>query len=191
MRQPYYGLALFIFLILPPVATLAESIMAIHMHMQMPLIAVSGMLMYPLIKKILPSFFSKWNHNGIPGILLVIIVSTYWLIPRAMDDAIISTYYETFKFISWAFLIGLPLRDSWKKLKVSYQNIFLLYISFAYLIMALIYIVSEDQLCNNYLIVDQRTLGWSFLLISLCIWIYVIQIFISDWNIRKENRQVD
>ncbi|MCF3944352.1 hypothetical protein [Oceanobacillus alkalisoli] len=70
MRQPIYGLALFIFLILPPVVTLAESIMAIHMHMQMPFFLIAGVLMTPFFQKKFPHFFEKWNGNGIPGILI-------------------------------------------------------------------------------------------------------------------------
>src|SRR5690625_4404112 len=116
MKQAIYGAILFIFLALPPVIDLAESIMSIHMHMQMPLIGVAGMLMTPLLQQKFPNFFKKWNENGIPGIVLLLIVILYWLIPRAMDDTLSSNYVEVFKFISWAFLVGVPLRDSWPKL---------------------------------------------------------------------------
>jgi hypothetical protein len=44
--KPYtYGLLLFIILILPPVSNLMESIMIVHMHMQMPLLIFAGFLM--------------------------------------------------------------------------------------------------------------------------------------------------
>src|SRR5699024_8279978 len=152
---------IFTFLALPPVRALAESIMAIHMHMQMPFIAAAGMLMTPFLKKIFPRFFAEWNKDGIPGILLFVIVGSYCLIPRAMDDVLLSGWMEFFKFFSWAFLVGVPLRDSWPKLKNGWRNIVLGYIATAYLAMAFLYIFAEDQLCNNYLIVDQRTLGWS------------------------------
>src|SRR5690625_3990965 len=118
MKQAIYGLILYVFLMLPPVITLSESIMSIHMHMQMPLLGISGMLMTPLLQKKFPGFFSKWNKNGIPGIILFLIVFSYWLIPRAMDDALMLTSVQVFKFISWPFLIGVPLRDSWSKLSV-------------------------------------------------------------------------
>jgi hypothetical protein len=45
MTQFIYGLLLYIFLMLPPVANLVESIMITHMHMQMPMLVISGMLM--------------------------------------------------------------------------------------------------------------------------------------------------
>src|SRR5690625_4357907 len=88
MGQVKYGLILYIFMMLPPVVMLFEFNMTIHMHMQMPLLAVAGMLMYPFLKQKFPRFFEKYNKNGIPGIVLFLIVVSYWLLPRAMDEAL-------------------------------------------------------------------------------------------------------
>lgn len=180
MKQAIYGLILFIFLSLPPVIDLAESIMSIHMHMQMPLLAIAGMLMTPFLQKRCSSFFSKWNTNGIPGIILFLIIVFYWLVPRAMDDALMHTHVEIFKFVSWTFLIGVPLRDSWPKLAKGIKNAVYIILSIVYIGMAGLYIFSPDQLCNNYLIVEQRTLGWGFLLIAFCILLYFIQTLFID-----------
>src|SRR5690625_5161334 len=183
MKPFIYGLILFIFLALPPVANLAESIMTIHMHMQMPLLAVAGMLMTPLFKQLFPKFFATWNKDGIPGILLVLIVIGYWLIPRTMDDALMSLPVEVFKFMSWAFLVGVPLLDSWPKLSATWKNIVIVGLGIVYLIMAGVYIFAPDQLCNNYLIVEQRTLGWAFLFVGFCLLLYFVQtLFHKDYD---------
>jgi len=116
MKQEKYGLILYLFLMLPPVITLSESIMSIHMHVQMPLLAIAGMLMTPLLQDKFPHFFKKWNEKGVVGMTLVMIMIVYWLIPRTMDEALMLPYVEVFKFISWPFLVGVPLRDSWGKL---------------------------------------------------------------------------
>src|SRR5699024_248265 len=166
MKQAIYGMILLIFLALPPVITLAESIMSIHMHMQMPLLAIAGMLMTPLLQRTFPSFFANWNKNGVPGILLVFIIVIFWLIPRTMDEALELTTMEVFKFISWPFFVGVPLRDSWRKLTHIKKGIVYVSIVIIYGLMGWVYIASPDQLCNNYLIVEQRTLGWGFLLIA-------------------------
>lgn len=180
MKPFIYGIIIFTFLALPPVAELTESIMAIHMHVQMPFLAVTGMLMTPLLQKKFPKFFAKWNKDGIPGILLVLLVISYWLIPRAMDDALMSMPVEIFKFISWPFFVGVPIWDSWKKLSTFWKNFFLVGIAILYVIMAFVYLFAPDQLCNNYLIVEQRTLGWSFLIIAICIVIYQVQALFYD-----------
>lgn len=175
MKQAIYGLILYLFLMIPPVVTLSESIMSIHMHMQMPLLGIAGMLMAPFLQKKFPLFFNKYNQNGFPGIILFMIIVFYWLVPRTMDEALTITALEVFKFISWPFLAGVPLRDSWKKLSKKAQHTVFVVISIAFGFMAWVYIASPDQLCNNYLIVEQRALGWGFVFLSFCIMLYFIQ----------------
>jgi hypothetical protein len=175
MRQPIYGLVLFIFLILPPVVTLAESIMAIHMHMQMPLFLISGILMAPFFQKKFPGFFEKWNGNGIPGILLFLIIVLYWMIPRTMDEALTIPAVELFKFISLPFLAGVPLRDSWPKITDHLKNTVYILLSIVFAVLAVLYIASPVQLCNNYLMVEQKTLGWGFVFFAGALFFYFIQ----------------
>src|SRR5690554_1850236 len=116
MKSYTYGLLLLIILILPPVSNLMESIMIVHMHMQMPLLVFAGYLIARYAQVRFPGFFEKWNNNGIPGIMLFVIITVYWMLPRAMDEALDSQVMQVFKFISLPFLAGIPLRDSWNKL---------------------------------------------------------------------------
>jgi len=180
MKQAIYGLILYIFLMLPPVAALAESVMVIHMHMQMPLFIIAGMLMAPFFQRKLPAFFEKWNANGVPGIILFMIIITYWLLPRAMDEALTIPAIEIFKFIGLPFLAGVPLRDSWKKLNTLGKNIIFVTISILFGIMAYLYIFSDAQICNNYLVVEQKTLGWAFLFTAVAIMVYFLQSLFID-----------
>ncbi|MER2170714.1 hypothetical protein SAMN04487786_3787 [Paenisporosarcina quisquiliarum] len=175
-----YGLVLYIFLMLPPVANLAESVMAIHMHMQMTLFVVVGVLMAPLYQKIFPRFFEKWNSNGVPGILLFMVILGYWLLPRTMDEALSIPAVELFKFISLPFLAGVPLRDSWGKLSNVGKNTLYVLLSVIFGVMAWLYIASPVQLCNNYLIIEQKTLGWGFVFFAVSIMIYFISTLIID-----------
>ncbi|MDY0396049.1 hypothetical protein RWE15_18870 [Virgibacillus halophilus] len=106
MEQVKYGIILFMLLTIPPVVHLMESIMIIHMHMQMPMIVVAGFLMAPFFQKKFPHFFSKWNQSGIPGILLFSIIMLYWMLPITMDEALTELGMEVFKFFSLAFFSG-------------------------------------------------------------------------------------
>src|SRR5699024_12858336 len=115
MKQAVYGSILLIFLMLPPVTHLAESIMSIHMHMQMRLIAIGGMLLTPFLQKKLPSIFEKYNENGILGIIHFFIIMLYWIIRKAMDDVLNSGYGYAFMFISLAF-IGNAFSYCWSKI---------------------------------------------------------------------------
>lgn len=183
MKQAIYGLILYIFLMLPPVIEITESIMVIHMHMQMPLLIIVGMLFTPFLKERFPSFFEKWNENGIPGILLFFIVLSYWMIPRAMDDALTSIPVEVFKFISLPFLAGVPLRDSWRKLTPLVKKVLYVLLVLEFGILGWLYIFSDTQLCNNYVIAEQQALGWTFVIFAVCIFIYFLQtLFIKDYE---------
>ncbi|WP_411843645.1 hypothetical protein [Salinicoccus sp. HZC-1] len=180
MRQFWYGLSLFLLLALPPVRGLLESIMAFHMHMQMMLLVVSGLLMAPFFQKHFGGIIEKFNKTGIPGTALFFIILLYWMLPRTMDEALELWTLELFKFISLPFLAGVPLRDSWKKLGRAGQIIGYLVLSVIFSTMAYLYIFSESTLCNNYLMTDQKTVGWGFAFFAVCILLYLILTVFTD-----------
>lgn len=180
MKQSIYGLALFVFLVLPPVATVMESIMIIHMHMQMPLLVFSGFLMARFFQQRFPLFFEKWNANGIPGILLFSIVWMYWMIPRTMDEALTVQAVELFKFISLPFLAGVPLRDSWGKIRLIVKKSFFIGFTALFMGIGVLYIMAPVQLCNNYLLIEQITLGWGFVTMAICMIIYLVYFVFMD-----------
>lgn len=179
MKQVIYGLGLYILLITPPIISKLESMMILHMLVQIFLLMVVGWLVGKYVIEKYENFFAKWNEDGIPGILFVFLVTTYWMIPRAMDDAIALWYVELFKFISLP-VTGLLFRDSWNKLQVIGKSfVFLNYVS-TFGLMGWLYVDSPIQLCNNYLEWDQKILGWGFLVITLAMIIYIVQITFTD-----------
>ncbi|MED1467256.1 hypothetical protein [Bacillus salipaludis] len=180
MKQFIYGLLIYIALMIPPVAHFLESIMIVHMHMQMPLLVFSGFLMARLFQIKFPRFFENWNGNGIPGIMLFLIIAVYWTIPKTMDETLTIQSAEIFKFISLPFIGGISLRDSWKKLSVMGKNTVIIIFTVKYFGMGLLYIETPVQLCNNYLIIDQLTLGWGFLTTAICLIIYLIYTAVID-----------
>lgn len=180
MNQFLFGLVLLIGLMLPPVARLMESVMIVHMHMQMPMLVIAGFFMARLFLHRYPQFFNKYNQNGVPGILLFIIIMAYWLLPRTMDEALTLETVEIFKFVSLPFLAGVPLRDSWNRLSKTWKNNLISLFTVIFLGMGWLYIQSNDQLCNNYLVIDQVILGWGFITMAICMVIYLIYILAVD-----------
>lgn len=185
MKQFFYGFILFVFLALPPVANLVESIMIMHMHVQMPLLVFSGILMARILQLKFPRFFEKWNGNGVPGITLFLIIWVYWMIPRTMDEALTIQSMEIFKFISLPFLAGIPLRDSWKKIKTKGQNSVIIGMTALFFALGFLYVLAPVQLCNNYLLIEQITLGWGFLLMAICFVIYLFYFAFTDLSKHK------
>lgn len=180
MRQSLIGVMLYVILMFPPLVHLLESIMITHMLVQLPLLIISGSLMGQFFQKKFPRFFQSWNKNGISGITLFIIITTYWMIPRIMDETLTITTIEVFKFISLPFLAGVPLRDSWKKIGGLGKGFVVLNYIPMFAFMAWLYIDSPIQVCNNYLEAEQRQLGWGFLFIMLTMIFYFVQFVFTD-----------
>lgn len=169
------GAGLYVLLLLPPLIRLLEKWMVTHMLLQMPLLILAGALMGKSLVRRFSKFFTDWNANGIPGILLVYFISMYWMIPRAMDEAILLGRVEIFKFISLPFLVGVLLYDSWPKLGDLAKS----FLAFNYIpmfgIMAWLYIDSPIPICNNYLETEQKLLGWGFFIITIFMLLYVLR----------------
>ncbi|OCA87687.1 hypothetical protein A8F94_07475 [Bacillus sp. FJAT-27225] len=180
MKQALYGLMLLVILALPPVANFLESIMIIHMHMQMPLLVISGFFIGRFFQLKFPQFFAKWNGNGVPGIMLFAIIMMYWMLPRAMDEALSEPLVELWKFVSLPLLAGVPLRDSWMKLTRNARNIVIAFFTAAFILMGWIYVMAPDNLCNSYLIIDQVILGWGYITTAICLIIYLAYTFFVD-----------
>ncbi len=97
-----------------------------------------------------------------------------------MDDALTSSIVEIFKFISLPFLAGIPLRDSWEKLKEWGKTALVVVFILAFIGLGLLYTMSPVQLCNNYLLAEQVTLGWGYITMAITLFFYLIYRFFVD-----------
>lgn len=179
MKRLLVGSTLYALLLLPFVRLFLESNMSLHMLVQMPGLVVTGWFVGKYLMERFPNFFMKWNGNGIPGIILFVFVTTYWMIPRAMDDSLVLTLIEVLKYTSLP-IVGLLLADSWGKIKgVGRAFIFLNYLSM-FGLMGWLYIDAPIQMCNSYLISEQQTLGWAFLGVTGLMVVYTLVMVFSD-----------
>lgn len=179
MKQLGLGFILFAILLVSPFKNYFESIMFLHMLIQLPLLIVVGWLIGKWVIHKFPHFFSVWNTNGVPGMILVVFITMYWMVPRALDEAITVGFVEVFKFISLP-IVGLLLRDSWHKIQILGKSfIYLNYLSM-FGLMAWLYIDSPIQICNNYLVTQQKALGWGFLVITVWMVLYMLQAVFTD-----------
>ncbi|MUK89087.1 hypothetical protein GMD78_11950 [Ornithinibacillus sp. L9] len=173
------GLILFGVLLIPFIRQFLESVMVLHMLVQLPLLVLVGWLIGITITRNFQSHFDSWNSNGIPGTLLFVMITMYWMIPRTLDEALSIWYIELFKYVSLP-VIGLLLYDSWKKLQsIGKSFIYLNYLSM-FGLMAWLYIDSPIQICNNYLAAEQKILGWGLLGITAFMVLYLVQAVFTD-----------
>ena len=110
------GMGILVALAVPSSRAMLEASMATHMLVQIPLAAAAGALLAPSLPLRLRELLGRWNDYGIPGTVLALGISAYWMIPRALDAALASAAVEAMKFVSLPLLVGLPLALSWRRL---------------------------------------------------------------------------
>lgn len=184
MKQLKWGIILYAILLIPPLVKYFESIMILHMLVQLPLLLLAGWLIGQAGNHKFQTFFAAWNSNGVPGILLLIFITMFWMLPRTLDEALTISSMEVFKFISLP-VAGFCLQDSWKKLQVLGKSfIFLNYLSM-FGLMGWFYIDSPIQICNNYLEGQQKALGWGFLAITVWMVLFLLQAVFTDHSEKR------
>ena len=136
-----------------------------HMLVQLPLLAMAGALLIP------PGTFANanWNRGGWTALLVAIFATAFWMLPRSIDAALTNPTIEISKFVSIPLLIVVPLSIGWGNahpvLKgfIKAQSITML------MILAFLYTHAPIRICNSYLVNDQQSLGYGFLVVSIAL----------------------
>ena len=128
--------------------------MARHMLLQMPLLAWSGWLLHASTGKRVQGGLEPWNYYGLSGFLFIQCVAAFWMVPRALDLALVSSTMAGAKVASW-ILGGFLLRQSAQQSNIIVE-LFMLG-NFAMMTAAVsdIYERAPIRLCNAYVQGDQ------------------------------------
>lgn len=110
----------------------------------------------------------KFNEFGVPGLLLVGFIGAYWMIPKALDQVMVSVFAEGSKFFM-LFLAGWVLADS---LSCANNVIRLFFVGNFCWMMAIIGLLYQDhpvRLCNFYLMGDQEATGVGLVVLAVAL----------------------
>ena len=154
-------------LALPALRTALESSMSTHMLVQIPLLAVGGILLGLAVPPRVQGVTVPYNRGGVPGLLLFVFVSSYWMLPRALDGALASPIMELAKFFSLPLLAGLPLALSWPRASLVGRGFIVANAIPMLAVVGWLYRVSPVRLCNYYLFDQQVMLGNALLWLAL------------------------
>ena len=163
------GLILIGVLGLPASRRILEAQMASHMLIQIPLLALSGVLFASAIRARTQSTLARYNEHGLPGMLVVLYASSYWMLPRALDAALDNPAMEAVKFFSLPLLVGLPLALSWARLGAVGRGFVLANAISMIAVVGWLYRESPVRLCNYYLSDQQVVLGDCLLGLALLV----------------------
>lgn len=160
------ALAMVTLLALPPLRFWLEGSMVGHMLVQIPLLAAAGMLGAFALPPQLKRRIAAYNAHGLPFTLLAGLVSTYWMLPRALDAALADPWMEAVKFVSLPLLVGLPLAVSWRPLGAIGRGFVVTNFISMVAVIGWLYIVAPVRVCNNYLVNQQTVAGWLLVAIA-------------------------
>lgn len=161
--------------------------MALHMLVHIPLILVAGALaamaglaarrrsMVSRHSRVL-SEYRKYNAHGLPGLLFVTLVMAYWMIPKSLDQVLVSGPADCLKFVG-LFVAGMVLLDSLGRADKVIKLFFLGNFSWMTAIVGLLYQDNPARLCNFYLLGDQELAGRGLVVVAVvlpAVWLWSI-----------------
>ncbi|MHB1311700.1 MAG: hypothetical protein ACYC3L_06750 [Gemmatimonadaceae bacterium] len=175
-RWPYrarMAALLVLAMMMPLVRHLLEATMSAQMLVQIPLLVAAGWLLAGAVPARVLAGVDAWNHRGIAGLVLVTVVSAFWMLPRSLDAATTHPLMTAAKYVSVPLLIGVPLAVSWPRTGFVVRGIFLMEVVATFFRLGWLYLISPIRLCNNYALNDQQRLGRYMLVTGggLLIWL--------------------
>jgi hypothetical protein len=108
----------------------------------------------------------SWNAYGIPGLLFVSLVGAGWMIPKALDDALVDWRVAAFKYIGLPLCGGL-LSASVRRANVVIKLFFLGNFCWMSAIVGMVYLDQPIRLCNAYLQDDQIWAGRGLIALAI------------------------
>ncbi|MBU6465004.1 MAG: hypothetical protein KGK01_03175 [Bradyrhizobium sp.] len=143
-----------------------ESDMALHMTVQIPLLIGIGLLLSPFVRSIEPRWLVDADWLGIPGMVAVVLVTSFWMIPRALDSALSDPLTDAAKFVTLPLAAGLPLGLSWRRMPPLGRAF--IWANFIPKLGAIggLYLAAPVRLCAYYRIDQQTEAGWALVTIA-------------------------
>jgi hypothetical protein len=131
--------------------------MARHMLVQFPLLVGAGALLGRSLPPRARKGVAAFNAHGLAGFTLFLLVTAFWMIPRALDEALLSPAIEVAKFASLV-AAGAALALSWRAAPPVVQAFFVGNWAWMSAVVGLLYTDAPARLCNFYLL-DQQTVA--------------------------------
>lgn len=156
-------------LALPPLRGALEASMTLHMLVQMPLLALAGVLAAHALPPHVRTRLYRHAGGALPLALAAMLASSYWMLPRALDAALVDPWAETAKFTSLPLLVGAPLALAWERLGPIGRGFVWTNVFSMLAVLGWLYIAAPVRLCNSYLVGEQASAGWSMVYLALAL----------------------
>ena len=151
----------------PPLRSLIEQSMTWHMVVQMPLLVLGGALAArALPARLASSRLGSFNHFGLTGFMAAQGTIAYWMLPLAIDRAVVNPGFDAFKLLT-LFISGMLLHNAFKRAPMALQLFFMGYWVSMMAWLGIYFATTDLRLCNAYSQASQVATGWSLLALGL------------------------
>ena len=154
----------------PPLRSVIEQSMAWHMVFQMPLLVLAGALAYAAwptrIGARARARLLVFNQYGLTGFMAAQIIIAYWMLPIAIDRAVVSPSFDALKLLT-LFISGLLLADAFKRAPGVLQLFFMGYWVPMMCWLGIYFATTGLRLCNAYSLDSQVATGRALLVLGL------------------------
>ena len=146
-----------------------ERDMAVHMTVQVPMLIGLGLLLAAIVRPYEPRRLADADWLGIPGIVAVVFATSFWMLPRALDEAVADPLVDMAKFLSLPLLVGLPLGLSWSRMP-PLGRVFI-WANFIPKLAAVggLYLAAPTRLCAYYRLDQQAAAGWTLIFVAVAL----------------------
>lgn len=160
-------------LLTPPLRAALESSMVLHMLVQLPLLALVGVMWArawagappdSLRGRVLASL-QRYNRGGVTGLVLASFTMLLWMLPRWLDAARMDPMVDLIKFLSVPLAFGAALALSWPRCPPIARAVIHLEGIATLLRFGWGYLAADQRLCLVYLQDDQQRVG----ILLLCV----------------------
>ena len=143
--------------------------MVAHMLVQIPLLATAGALAATALPAPVKARVAEWNRGGVSLTLLAVIVSSWWMVPRALDWALASPFMEAAKFATLPLFVGAPLALRWSSLGSMGRGFVIANVLPMWAVVGWAYIAAPVRVCNYYLLDQQVAAGVGLVGVSVAL----------------------
>lgn len=137
-----------------------EDTMGRHMGLELPLLFLIGCWGGTAMGARAAQRLASWNAHGLPGLIFVQCVLAFWMLPAALDAAVLEPLMAVFKVASLV-IAGVVGHLSWKLAGPVIQAFFVLNGCWMTLTVGMLYQTAPQQLCSVYLVDEQATAGYA------------------------------
>ncbi|HZW23215.1 hypothetical protein [Noviherbaspirillum sp.] len=153
-----------VLLLVPAARHTIESRMALHMLLEFPLLFASGYAAMRIMEQRMRHWLAL-DHLGITGLTAASCVFAFWMIPAALDAALLDPAMAAAKYLSW-WLAGFAAANALRRATIEIRIFFLGNAAWMSATAGLLYLDATSRLCVSYLFGDQETAGRGLVLLA-------------------------